>query len=341
MSEAGLSREYDSLGIHFDWWKGEADVDSLIPPMIEKLKKSGIAVMDEGALIVRVEEPNDQKEMPPLILLKSDGAVLYGTTDLATIIDRVKEADPDLILYVVDQRQHGHFEQVFRAARKARLNGRAELEHIGFGTVNGPDGKPFKTRAGGVMKLYDLIAMATAEADKETHRTGTGRRLPGNRTRRHRQGGRPRRAQIRRSRRTTGCRITSSISNASRASRARPGLICNTRRCASNRSCARQRTRACVGRAGGALARPSASSRCSLLALPEALLAAEAKRAPNILCDYVFGLAQAFSRFYTEHHILCEIGWDLRAARLGLCALALTLSAGTSICWGLTVPERM
>ena len=110
--------------------------------------------------------------MPPLILLKSDGAVLYGTTDLATIVDRVREHDPDLILYVVDQRQHGHFEQVFRAAKKTGLAGRAELEHIGYGTVNGPDGKPFKTRAGGVMKLYDLIAMATEEATKRLNEQG-------------------------------------------------------------------------------------------------------------------------------------------------------------------------
>ena len=106
------------------------------------------------------------------MLLKSDGAVLYGTTDLATIVDRVRSHDPDLILYVVDQRQHVHFEQVFRAARKAQLNGKAVLEHAGFGTVNGRDGKPFKTRAGGVMKLYDLIAMATAEAETRLKEQG-------------------------------------------------------------------------------------------------------------------------------------------------------------------------
>ncbi len=128
----------------------------------------------EGALVIPVARETDKKEMPPLILLKSDGAVLYGTTDLATVIDRVGEQNPDLILYVVDHRQHAHFEQVFRAAEKANLNGHAVLEHVGYGTMNGPDGKPFKTRAGGVMKLYDLIAMATDEAQKRLTEQGLG-----------------------------------------------------------------------------------------------------------------------------------------------------------------------
>ena len=199
VSERGLKREYSSLGVTFDLWKGEASVDPLIAPMIEDLKQRGLAVESQGALVVEVAEPSDKKEMPPLILLKSDGAVLYGTTDLATIIDRVKSENPDLILYIVDQRQHGHFQQVFRAAKKAGLNGKAMLEHDGFGTMNGADGKPFKTRAGGVMKLYDLIAMATRGGTCAPHRGGTCRRLSAGRTRRDRAQSRHRRAEIRRS----------------------------------------------------------------------------------------------------------------------------------------------
>ena len=138
--------------------------------------------------------------MPPLILVKSEGGVLYGTTDLATIIERVRDYDPDLILYVVDHRQHGHFEQVFRAADKAGLERQgAELEHVGYGTMNGADGKPFKTRAGGVMKLYDLIAMATAEANKRLAEQGMGADYTRGRTSRHRPPGRHRHHQIRRS----------------------------------------------------------------------------------------------------------------------------------------------
>ena len=146
--------------------------------MVEDLKARGLAVMSEGALVIPVAEPSDKKEMPPLILLKSDGAVLYGTTDLATIIDRVQTQNSDFILYVVDQRQHGHFEQVFRASKKAGLNGHAGLEHAGFGTMNGVDGKPFKTREGGVLKLYDLIAMATDEAGKRLAEQGLAEEYP-------------------------------------------------------------------------------------------------------------------------------------------------------------------
>ncbi|OPZ69117.1 MAG: Arginine--tRNA ligase [Firmicutes bacterium ADurb.Bin467] len=140
-------------------WKGEAHVDPLIGPMVEKLKQRGIAHQDKGAWIIPVAKPDDKAEIPPLILVKSDGAAMYSTTDLATIVDRVQEQNPDEILYVVDQRQHLHFEQVFRAAILAGLNGKAKMEHLGFGTMNGKDGKPFKTREGGVMKLQDLIAI--------------------------------------------------------------------------------------------------------------------------------------------------------------------------------------
>src|ERR1700761_9026802 len=174
VSERGLEREFGALGVRFDLWNGESSVDALIAPMIEDLKQRGLASLSEGALVVDVARDGDKKPMPPLILVKSEGGVLYGTTDLATIIERVRAYDPDLILYVVDHRQHGHFEQVFRAAQKCGLSGKAELEHVGYGTMNGPDGKPFKTRAGGVMKLHDLIAMATAEAQKRLAEAGIG-----------------------------------------------------------------------------------------------------------------------------------------------------------------------
>src|SRR5258706_495635 len=166
--EAGLKREYASLGVSFDLWNGEAAVDPLIGPMIDDLKARSLARQSEGALIIPVARNSDKKEMPPLILVKSDGAVTYGTTDLATVVDRVKNFDPDLILYVVDQRQQTHLEQVYRAAEIAGFKGRAQLEHVGFGTMNGTDGKPFRTRAGGVLKLFDLIATATKEAEHPT-----------------------------------------------------------------------------------------------------------------------------------------------------------------------------
>jgi arginyl-tRNA synthetase len=178
VTEVGLAREFGALGVTFDLWNGESSVDALIPPMIEDLKKRGLAELSEGALVVPVARDDDKKPLPPLILVKSEGGVLYGTTDLATIIERVREQNPDLILYVVDHRQHGHFEQVFRAAEKAGFSGKAHLEHVGYGTMNGADGKPFKTRAGGATKLHDLIGMATAEAEKRLAEQGIGADWP-------------------------------------------------------------------------------------------------------------------------------------------------------------------
>ena len=203
VSFEGVRREFDALGIHFDWWKGESDVDKLVAPMVADLQKRGLAVESEGALVIHITEPGDKKELPPLIVQKSDGAALYETTDLATIVDRVKTADPDLILYVVGQPQHDHFEKVFRGARKAGLNGKATLEHIGFGTVNGPDGKPFRTRAGGTVKLFDLIEQAKQEALNRLNEFSLAQDYPPARARRNRAQGRPGRHKIRRPLQTT------------------------------------------------------------------------------------------------------------------------------------------
>jgi arginyl-tRNA synthetase len=340
VSEQGLEREFASLGVHFDLWKGEADVDALIPPMIDDLKSRHLAQESEGALIVPVGEPGDKKEIPPLILLKSDGAVLYGTTDLATIIDRVSSYHPDLILYVVDQRQHMHFEQVFRAARKAGLNGRAVLEHVGYGTVNGPDGKPFKTRAGGVMKLYDLIAMATEEAALRLTEQG----LAGDYPKEERQA----------IAKTVGIAAIkfADLSNF-RTSDYIFDLARFTRfegRTGPYLQYAAVRIQSILRKADGkgfARAAPvirSAEERqllLLLLALPHAMAGAETRRAPNVLCDYAFSLAQEYSRLYTEHRILSESDAELRAARLGLCDLTLQVLVKILHLLGIEVPARM
>ncbi len=166
VSIAGMKENFDALGVHFDEWKGESDAHKYIADMVERLKSKGLAHEDQGALIVPVAQEGDKKEIPPLMLLKSDGAVLYGTTDLATIIDRMQTHQPAKIIYIVDQRQHLHFEQVFRGARMSGIApaDAVELTFAGFGTMNGTDGKPFKTRAGGVMRLGDLISMAVEKA---------------------------------------------------------------------------------------------------------------------------------------------------------------------------------
>ena len=158
VSVTDLKRNYANLNVTFDLWKKESDAQPYIPDMVEKMKEQGFAYEDQGALVVDVKEESDTKEIPPCMLLKSDGASLYTTTDLATIVERMKLFNPDEILYVVDKRQELHFIQVFRCARKTGLvKEDTKLSFLGFGTMNGKDGKPFKTREGGVMRLENLI----------------------------------------------------------------------------------------------------------------------------------------------------------------------------------------
>jgi len=164
ISVADLKKNYANLNVEFDLWKGESDVHDIIPAMAQKMKDDGYAYMSEGALVVDVKEESDTKEIPPCMILKSDGAALYTTTDLATIKERMEQYNPDKLIYLTDKRQALHFEQVFRCARKTKLvTPETELMHIGFGTMNGKDGKPFKTRDGGVMRLEHLLADINAE----------------------------------------------------------------------------------------------------------------------------------------------------------------------------------
>jgi len=158
VSVTDLRKNYDNLDVHFEKWLGESDADPYIPAMVADLKERGLAVQSEGAWVIPVAEEGDKKEVPPMILIKSDGSAIYATTDLATILQRMQDWNPDKILYVTDKRQNLHFEQVFRAARKSGIvKAETELAHVGHGTMNGADGKPFKTRDGGVLRLETLI----------------------------------------------------------------------------------------------------------------------------------------------------------------------------------------
>ena len=164
VSVSDLKKNYANLNVEFDLWKGESSVHDRIPSMVEYMKKEGYAHESEGALVVDVKEDTDTKEIPPCMILKSDGASLYNTTDLATIMERMEMIHPDHIIYVVDKRQELYFEQVFRCARKTKLvKPETKLTFLGFGTMNGKDGKPFKTREGGVMRLERLISDINAE----------------------------------------------------------------------------------------------------------------------------------------------------------------------------------
>ncbi len=168
VSVTDLKKNYENLSVEFDLWKGESDVHDVIPEMVDYMKKEGYAHESEGALVVDVKEETDTKEIPPCMILKSDGAALYNTTDLATIMVRMREYNPDEIIYVVDKRQDLYFEQVFRCARKTKLvDENTSLKFLGFGTMNGKDGKAFKTRQGGVMRLEHLIADINEEMLKK------------------------------------------------------------------------------------------------------------------------------------------------------------------------------
>ena len=342
VSRVGLEREWGSLGIHFDLWKGEASVEPLIAPMIADLKARHITEVSEGALVIPVVEPSDKKEMPPLILVKSDGAVLYGTTDLATIVDRVKEQDPDLILYAWSiSASICTSSKSNRAARKAGLNGKAQLEHDGFGTMNGPDGKPFKTRAGGVMKLFDLIAIVTEEAEKRLAEAGIGADFPAEE-----------RAAVAKA---VG---VATLKFADLSNHRQTDYIFDLDRFSKFEGktgpymqYAAVRMQSILRKADPKDLTPSERAILrtpedralilQLLTLPDAMTAAEDKRAPNILCDYAFNLAQAFSRFYSTHHILSEPDAALRASWLGLCGLALAAMTKVLDLLGIEIPPRM
>ena len=162
VSVTDLKKNYDNLDVHFEKWLGESDADPYIPDMVADMKAKGVAVQSEGAWVIPVAEEGDKNEIPPMILIKSDGSAIYATTDLATMVQRMQDWNPDKMLYVTDKRQNLHFEQVFRAARKSGIvKADTQLEHVGHGTMNGADGKPFKTRDGGVLRLETLISDMT------------------------------------------------------------------------------------------------------------------------------------------------------------------------------------
>ncbi|MGK9231130.1 arginine--tRNA ligase [Inquilinus limosus] len=341
VSVAGMKREFDALGVQFDLWKGEAAVHDLIEPMVEELKAKGLAETDEGAVIVRVAEPDDKTEMPPLILVKSDGAVMYGTTDLATIVDRVRSLDPDLMLYIVDQRQALHFEQVFRAARKAGLNGKAGMEHLGFGTMNGPDGKPFKTRAGGVMKLYDLLGTATDTALKRLEEAGLAKEYPEEERREI-----ARRVGIAAVKFAdlSNHRVSNYVFDLDRMLRFEGKTGPYLQYAAVRIKSMLRRAEAEGIVPGSILPAVNEADRALMLQLaqlPDAIRGAYDKRAPNELCDFAYALAQEFSRFYNACHVLSEPDAARRASWLGLAALTLRQLERVLDLLGIEIPDRM
>ena len=355
VSVAALKQDYAFLDVSFDLWKGESDVDHLIAGLVEDFKAKGLAREDDGAWIVDVATAGEnvpvekkgkttlKNAMPPIMLVNSRGGTGYHTTDLATIADRLASLDPtpERMIYVVDQRQALHFEQVFRAADRAGMIARDRLEHIGFGTVNGTDGKPFKTREGGTLRLADLNGMALEEAqakidaaaklpeDMPTDERADVARLVARAALRF--------ADLQNTRTTNYVfdldRFTSFEGKTG------PYLLY-----AAVRIKSLLRRASDEGLKSGRIIIESDAERALVLALDgfgAAVLAARDKRMPHILCEHVYGLAQAFSAFYGAHPIAAEAVAKTRASRLALSAAVLKqLETGLDLL-GIAVPDRM
>jgi arginyl-tRNA synthetase len=342
ISVIDLKENYDKLGIHFDLWLGESNTQDRIPGLIEQVERQGWAVASEGAVIIDVADPKDKKEMPPLMLVKSDGSVLYATTDLATIDQRIKDYQPNVVLYVADDRQSDHFTQVFRAAYKTGIApAHMKLEYIGFGTMNGKDGKPFKTRAGDTIKLKDFIQLVIDKALAVMEEADIAKSYEANE-----------RMQIAHmvgiatlkfadlSNHRTKNYIFDLDRFVSFEGRTGPYLLYTAVRIKSILRNASER-----GFVPGAIRLPETDIErnilLKILELPDVLYHAFENRAPNYICDYIYTVASLFNNFYHEHHILREKDQTLQASRLGLSVLLLKILELTLDLIGIEVPERM
>ncbi len=340
VTRVGLERECASLGVTFDLWKGESDAEPFIPALVEDLKARGIAELDAGAWIVRVARETDKKEMPPIILVNRDGAIGYHGSDLGTIVDRKRSINPQLTLYVVDQRQALHFEQVFRASDRAGLMPESALEHLGFGTVNGPDGKPFKTRDGGTLKLQAFIAQADEMALARMKEAELGADVS-----------EEERAEIAHKVAVAAIKF-SDLSNVrttnyifdldrfvSFEGKTGPYLLYAAVRI---KSLARRAEAA--GVVAGPISVELDPERALVLQLDafnDALRGAYDKRMPHILCEHAYGLAQAFSSFYAAAPVMVESDPVKKASRLALALATLKQLELVLGLIGIAVPDRM
>ena len=339
VTKVALERDFHALGVDFDLWKGESDVDELIAPMVEELDAKGLLVDDQGARIIRVARQGDKRDLPPLLVVSSEGSAMYGTTDLATVLDRARSFDPDQVLYVVDQRQADHFEVVFRAAYLAGYAPEGSLEHIGFGTMNGTDGKPFKTREGGVLKLNDLIEMTRTKARERLREADLGAELDPDAfddTAHKVAVAALKFADLQ------NFRGTSYVFDLDRFSsfegKTGPYLLYQAVRVKSL-----LRKAADQGVTTGLITVSDPAERDLVLlldAFDQALTDAYEKRAPHFVAEHAFKLAQAFSRFYAACPILSAEPL-LRSSRLALADATLRQLEQALDLLGIAAPARM
>ena len=341
VSVTDLKKNYERLSVSFDLWKGESDAQPYIPEMAEYMKNAGYSRLDEGAWVVDVKEESDTKEVPPCMILKSDGASLYTTTDLATIIDRMKNYHPDKMIYVVDKRQEMHFIQVFRCARKTKLvEEGTELEFLGFGTMNGKDGKPFKTREGGVMRLESLIQ----DINEEMFRKITDNHE----------------IDAEEARETAKIVGLAAIKYGDLSNQASKDYVFDVERFTSFEgntgpyilyTIVRIKSILNKYRAGGGslgtheIRKPSGSSEKALMLVlsrfNSVMQNAFDELAPHKICAYIYDLANEFNHFYHETKILSEKNEEQKASWIQLLALTKDVLELCTDTLGFSAPERM
>ncbi len=340
ISVTDLKKNYKNLNVEFDLWNGESDVQDLIPGIVAELKDKGLAYLSDGALVVDVKEEEDTKEIPPCMILKSDGSAIYATTDIATLVERMNDFHPDEVKYVVDKRQDLHFMQVFRCCRKAGIVEQdTKLTFLGFGTMNGKDGKPFKTRDGGVMRLENLIAgineevykkmMSNREMDpeeaKEIAKTiGLAALKYGDLSN---QASKDYVFDI--------DRFTSFEGNTG------PYILYTIVRIKSilNKYKAMQKEES-----DAVLAPASASETDLMLELAKVngvVQGAYEDNAPHRICQYIYDLSNAFNRFYHENKILAEENQSLQASWINLIVLTKDILVTCIDLLGFSAPDRM
>ena len=341
VSVSDLKKNYANLNVSFELWKGESDAQAYIPEMIERLKAEGHAHIDQGALVIDVKEETDTKEIPPCMIQKSDGASLYGTTDLATLVQREQDYHPDKVIYVVDKRQELHFVQVFRAAKKTGIvSENTELLFQGFGTMNGKDGKPFKTREGGVMRLERLIS----EIEEEMYK-----KITDNRT--------VEEAEAKATAKIVGM---SAIKYGDLSNQASKDYVFDVDRFTSFEGNTGPYILYTIVRIKSILNKYQAEGGClcnlkmngqvnesqkalmlELTKYNEVMENAYNELAPHKICAYIYDLANAFNRFYHETKILSEECEETKKGYIALLVLAKEVLESCIDVLGFEAPERM
>lgn len=339
VSIADLKRNYEALGVSFDFWYGESDADKYIPRIIDTLKEKGLLRESDGAMVVDVALPEDKEPMPPMLIVKSNGGDIYGTTDLGTILQRVEDWKPDEIWYAVDNRQALHFKQVFRCAALAGILDGAVCTHISFGTVNGKDGKPYKTREGGVMRLSDMINDVT----KSAYEKASGSDIAMSEEEK---------TAVARTVGVAAIKIGDMMNHRTKdftfdmdrflASEGKTGPYLQYAAVRINSLMAKARE--AKAPLGAILPPASGEERelhLALLSVADALPRAFYEKAPNIICEVMFEVAGAYNRFYFENKILTCPDTARRASWLSLSKLTGDMLGILLGLLGIGVPESM